>query len=63
MRLDIKPADRHSILVWRQYPTGLADPGWRCAEAVNGCPIEFGARFNTWREAFDEALRLIGMEA
>lgn len=50
MRLAINPADRVHMLVWK----GRGD--WLAAPSINGCPINFGQRFDTWSEAMEYAL-------
>lgn len=55
MRLDIKPTDRKHLTIWRAHPSGEGDPGWRLSPAVNGIPIGFGERFQTWQAAINEA--------
>jgi hypothetical protein len=55
-RLVIPPGARLHMLVWRAHPSAPGDPGGRAARAIDGCPISFGDRFDTWAEAIAAAI-------
>lgn len=56
MKLEIKPGDRRHMLVWKSRAvTGE----WCVAAALNGVPITYAMRFETWRAAYDYAFFLM----